>query len=111
MIEKIRGAYPRQSHQRDSLITIEEAIRRNHGNAQEILDGTLRIAEAVKGWTSNERLQFLPTPPAFFDADRWMDDPSTWASKVQARLDQQPQRINPDIGGRKPAQVLTTDKS
>jgi hypothetical protein len=110
LIEQIRAAYPRQTHIRDACDQIRLAIARNDGNGLEILKGTQAIAKAVEGWTSAERLQFLPTPPTFFDADRWLDDPATWASKHQARLEEH-SRPKIDIGGRKPAGVTSTPQT
>lgn len=111
MVERIRLAYPRHTHVRDTCELIAAAIRRHNGPASDILEGTLAVAKIVADWPPNEKLRFLKTPTDFFAGDHWLDDPSFWVSHRQARLDdiqaQQPQRIAPDIGGRKPARVAS----
>lgn len=108
LIERIVNAYPRRTHLREAAVEVAGAIRRHAGDAEDILNGTVAIANAVAGWSENERLQFLKAPPAFFAGDHWQDDPAFWASKKAARAEAtgKPTRIIPDIGGRAPAQVL-----
>jgi hypothetical protein len=112
LIEKIRQAYPRRTHPRETVQAIAEAMRRHAGDPEEILDGTIAIANAVAGWTENERLQFLKIPSLFFAGDHWRDDPAFWASKKAARTESAapPRRIIPDLGGRAPSAILTLEK-
>jgi hypothetical protein len=103
-IEKIRNAYPRRTHPRETLVEIAAAVRRA-GGAGEVLAGVQAIARAVAGWTEGERLQFLKPPPAFFAGDHWRDDPAFWASKTAARKAHASggrADIPLDLGGRKP---------
>jgi hypothetical protein len=108
LVEAIRLAYPRRTHHRETSDAIAEALRRHAGEPEDVLNGTIAIANAVAGWTENERLQFLKVPPAFFAGDHWKDDPAFWASKAEARKEanQKTGRIIPDLGGRKPAAIL-----
>jgi hypothetical protein len=110
IIDEIRQAYPRRTHVRDTAEQVAAAIRRHDGPPEDILEGTRAIAAAVAGWTDNERLQFLKTPPDFFAGDHWQDDPAYWASRRQARLDNSKQTPTPDIGGRRPAGVASITK-
>ena len=113
LVESIRVTYPRRTHHREAADEIAKAIRRHAGEPEDVLNGTIAIANAVAGWTENERLQFLKVPPAFFAGDHWKDDPAFWASKSTARkeLNGKPARIIPDLGGRKPSAILNFEKS
>ena len=106
----IRMAYPRRTHVREALIEIEAAVRRQ-GNAEDVLNGVLAIAKAVAGWTENERLQYLKTPPAFFAGDHWKDDPAFWVSKLPGKKEANGRPTMPalDVGGRKPAAILSLE--
>ena len=112
LIEKIRQTYPRRTHQRETSEEIAKAISRHSGDAEDVLNGTIAIANAVAGWTENERLQFLKVPTAFFAGDHWQDDPAFWASKKTARAEfsAKPSRIIPDLGGRAPSAILSLEK-
>lgn len=106
-LERIRMAYPRHTHIPETLREIEAAVRRAGGDAAPVLEGVLAIAGAVKGWTENERIQFLKRPPEFFAGDHWRDDPAFWASKTAARKEHAGVRpdIPLDLGGRKPKAI------
>ena len=110
MIEMIRQAYPRRTHIRETLVEIAKACKRS-GDVDAVLDGTLAIARVVEGWTENERLQFLKKPPEFFAGDHWRDDPAFWASKTAVRKEHNGKPVlRPlDLGGRKPAAILTLE--
>ena len=106
IIESIRLAYPRHTHMRDATIQIAAAIKRAGGDWEKILAGCRRIAASVAGWSENERLSFIKNPPEFFAGDHWADDADFWKSKNR-QPSQQP-RPKIDIGGRKPAGVMTS---
>lgn len=109
MIEQIAKAYPKQSHFRETREAIAAAIDRAGGGedaAQRILEGTKAIADKLREWSVPERQRYAPTPPNFFNGDRWADDPKAFES-FQAELSDEDTPNNPSagLGGRKARKV------
>ena len=118
MISKIVQAYPKQSHFRESHESAEAAIARNakrkaispQQSADEILAGTEAIAAKLCEWSIAERNRFAPTPPNFFNGDRWADEPSTFESRQnQAPEDDEETTLN--LGGRSARKVTDLRQS
>lgn len=101
--EKLRQAYPRQSHMRDALIEAAACIRRH--DFETVLTGTRLIAETVKQWTDAERATYIKRPDEFFRGDHWADDPAFWLGKTErSRLQQI--AVPSDLLGRKIAKTI-----
>lgn len=105
--EKLRLAYPRQSHMRDALIEAAACIRRY--DFQTVLAGTSLIAETVKQWTDAERATYIKRPDEFFRGDHWADDPSLWLGKTE-RSKLQQSAASANYLGRKIAQRIDLSK-
>jgi hypothetical protein len=107
MIEKIVSAYPKQSHHRETREQIQAAIHRHAERntidllnaAEEILQKTEAIKAKLMDWPTAERQQFAPSPPNFFQGDRWADDLDEWKSRIILRQESE-DRVMPSLGGR-----------
>jgi hypothetical protein len=77
--ERIYGAYPRKVARSNALRSIEKVLRKKEkgGAPEEVLAATLKFAQAVGQWPTEDR-QFVPHPATWFNGGRFLDDPSEW---------------------------------
>lgn len=108
LAERLCQAHPSRALTRPALLAAMAAIRRHP--FENVMAGTVAYAAAVAAWTPAERTQFVKNPEAFFTDDVWNQPAENWKSRTEAK------RINGaaggnvreiDVGGRKPAGVMT----
>lgn len=108
LAERLCLAHPSKALTRPALLAALGALRKHP--FEKVMAGTVAYAAAVAEWTPAERTQFVKNPEAFFADDVWNQPAENWKSRTEAR------RINGasganvrdiDVGGRKPAGVMT----
>ena len=108
LAERLCLAHPSKALTRPALLAALGSLRKHP--FEKVMSGTVAYAAAVAEWTPAERTQFVKNPEAFFADDVWNQPAENWKSRTEAR------RINGasganvrdiDVGGRKPAGVMT----
>lgn len=88
LAEEIWACYPKKENKKEGMEAIIKALK-NGRDSQFLQERTLLFAKAVAG----KDRQYIPFPATWFNAERFNNDPSTYAANNQGNTQQNPRNF------------------